>query len=270
MPAALITGASSGIGAVFARVAARIGLDVILVARRRDKLEALAAGFEGRPEILAADLADEADLARVAERAAAEERLELLINNAGFGSVGRFWELDLAGQERMHRVHVLATMRLTHAALRGMVARQRGAIINVSSVAGFAPAAGSASYCATKAWITTFTEALHLELRSRRSPVRVQALCPGFTYSEFHDVLGLDRKAVPENWWLPAEYVVAESFRGLSRGQVIVIPGWRYKLLAALLKCLPRPLYYTGSLVYSRRMGREGLSQPPGDRPSLR
>ena len=181
-PLALITGASSGIGATFARQLAARGYDVVLVARRRELLEKLAnelqAGHKITAEILPADLTADTDLAAVEQRIAATGNLELLVNNAGFGTIGKFFKVDLKGQDQMHRLHVLATMRLTHAAVTGMVARNRGAIINVSSVAGFWQAPGSISYCSTKAWINSFTEGLYLELQGSESAVKVQALCP--------------------------------------------------------------------------------------------
>src|SRR5579863_918613 len=194
---ALITGASSGIGEAFARKLAARGYDLILVARREERLRTLAASLPGHAEVLNADLACEAGLAAV-ERAIHEcTRLDLLVNNAGFGTLGRFWEADIGGQVRMHEVHVMATMRLTHAALAGMVPRGRGGVISVSSVAAFGQSPGSVSYCATKAWINSFTEGLDMELRRLRSPVKVQALCPGFTATEFHETLGMDTKAIP-------------------------------------------------------------------------
>ncbi len=217
-PVALITGASSGLGATFARQLAIYGMDLILVARRRDRLEQLAKDLETacgvRVEVLPADLTVADDLARVEQRIAEAQDLEYLINNAGFGTRGRFFEADRESQDQMHRLHVLATMRLTHAALPGMVARRRGSMINVSSVAAFGSTPGSVSYCATKAWMNAFTEALALELDLAGSPVRVQALCPGFTYTEFHDVMGMDRNVIPTGWWLPADAVVAASLRG--------------------------------------------------------
>jgi len=253
MPTALITGASSGIGAEFARQLSARGFDLILVARRRERLEKLARELGGvHVEVLAADLTAEAELAVVEQRLATAENLELLVNNAGFGTRGRFFEADLDGQLRMHRLHVLATMRLTHAALPGMVARAKGGVINVSSVAAFGSTPGGVSYCATKAWMNRFSEALALELRSVGSPVRVQALCPGFTYTEFHDVMGMDRKSIPAGWWTPAQRVVAASLRGLDRGKLVVIPGLRYRALALVMKVIP------GSLVmfYARRTKR--------------
>ncbi|MGE5489312.1 MAG: SDR family NAD(P)-dependent oxidoreductase [bacterium] len=260
-PAALVTGASSGIGATFARVLAAIGCDLILVARRKDRLDALAAelgeAYGVAVEPVEADLADPAALRQVEERIAAAPRLEFLINNAGFGSRGRFLELDAEAAERMHRVHITATLRLTHAALRIMVPRRAGAIINVSSVSAFAPMPGSVSYSATKAWIVAFSRSLQMELKSAGSPVRVQALCPGFTITEFHDRLDMDRSEIPECWWMSSEQVVAESFRGLSRNQLIVVPGMQYRVLVCLLRWLPQALYDYGAIAAARKRGRD-------------
>ncbi|MCU1234201.1 MAG: short-chain dehydrogenase/reductase, partial [Candidatus Solibacter sp.] len=158
---ALITGASSGIGEVFARRLARDGFGLILVARRADRLEALAREL-GDTETIAADLATDEGLARVEQRIASAPDLELLVNNAGFGTKGKFWEAPLEGQETMYHLHVIATMRLTRAALAAMVPRGRGAVINVSSVAGYGQSPGNFSYCSTKAWMNNFTEGLDL------------------------------------------------------------------------------------------------------------
>ena len=253
-PLALVTGASSGIGATFARALARRGYGLVLVARRKDRIEALARELNG--EALPADLTSAAELKLVEDRIAAAEDLELLVNNAGFGVTGRFWEADIEGQDRMHRLHVDATERLTHAALRGMVARGKGGVINVSSVAGFVQSPGSTSYGATKRWMNAFTEGLYLELKSAGSPVKVQALCPGFTYSEFHDVAGIDRNLIAKSLWLRAEDVVEASFRGLDRGDLFVIPGWRYKFLVRLLAIVPDGLRRWGTLRYARRTKR--------------
>jgi short-subunit dehydrogenase len=238
-PLALVTGASAGIGAVFARKLVRQGYGLILVARRRDRLEALARELGGA-EVVEADLTRDDDLRRVEDRIAAASELELLVNNAGFGILGPFYQADLAGQDQMHRLHVMATLRLTHAALRGMVARKKGAVINVSSVAAFSESPGNVSYCATKTWMNRFTEGLDLELKNAGSPVKVQALCPGFTVSEFHDVAGMDRKTIPAWLWMKAEDVVDESLAGLARGQVIVIPGRFYKVLVAVMRLIPK------------------------------
>lgn len=259
---ALVTGASSGIGAEFARQLAARRYDLILVARRKERLEKLAADLAAahgvHAEALAADLTVDEDLRTVEQRVARDPGIDLLVNNAGFGVPGRFWETALDAQESLHRLHILATMRLTHAALIAMTARNSGAVINVSSVAGFMPAAISSTYGSTKAWINAFTEGLYLELKSRRSAVKMQALCPGFTYSEFHDVTHMDRRVIPKPMWLQARDVVSASLRGLDRGKLFVVTGWRYKLVVALTPALPRFLRNPMILKYSRR--RESAS----------
>jgi short-subunit dehydrogenase len=240
---ALVTGASSGIGAVYARRLAEEGYDLILVARREDRLEQLADELKTshgvQAEVLAADLSEDADLRKVEERIACAGDLEFLVNNAGFGTRGLFFQADVNGQDRMHRLHVLAAVRLSHAALAGMVARGKGSLVNVSSVAGFAQSPGNASYCATKAWMNSFTEGLYLDLAAAGSPVKVQALCPGYTLTEFHDATGIGRDHVPAGWWASAEDVVAASLRGLARGNLFVVPGLRYRFYVFLLKALP-------------------------------
>jgi len=120
-------------------------------------------------------------------------------------------------------------------------------VVNVSSVAAFICQPGSLSYNATKAWINCFTEGLYLELKQARSPVRVQALCPGYTVTEFHDVMGFDRKRVPASWWTPVEQVVDASLEGLQHGKLFVVPGWRYKFFVWLLRLMPRPLLHATS-----------------------
>ena len=186
-PLALITGASSGIGATYAQRLAARGYDLILVARRADRLGNLARDLAQKhgiaAEPLPADLASDADCARVASRIRESANLEFLVNGAGFGSLRRFWNAELEVQDRMHRLHVLATMLLTHAALPGMIARKKGFLVNVSSVAAFMQYPGSVSYCATKAWMNSFTQGLNIELRGLGTGVRVQALCPGYTYT---------------------------------------------------------------------------------------
>jgi short-subunit dehydrogenase len=246
-PLAVITGASAGIGAEFARQLAARGYDLCLIARRRDALERLATELQVKhgiaAEAITADLTRDDEVAAVCARLSAATRLDLLVNNAGFGSHGLFFETDPARQDDMYRLHVLATERLTRAALPGMVERRRGSVINVASVAAFLPAPNNVSYCSTKTWMVAFTEGLSLELRATGSPVRVQALCPGFTYSEFHDVLKEDRsKIMSPGWWMTAHFVVYESLRAAERGELIVIPGLRYRMVVALTRLLPRRL----------------------------
>ncbi len=261
-PIALITGASAGIGATFARKLADRGYDLILVARRADKLQALADELTKkncRAEVLAADLADDAQRQVVADRISAGPEVEFLVNAAGFGLRPLFHESDLAGQETMARLHVLAVMHLTHAALPGMVARNRGFIINVSSVAGFMHSPSNVMYCSTKAWLNSFSLGLDVELAG--TGVYVQSLCPGFTYSEFHDVMEVDRGTVPKNWWLDADFVVEDSLRTLARKprKVICIPTLRYKLITLLLRALPRFLRNMLSRARHKRIKKAGM-----------
>jgi hypothetical protein len=257
-PLAVITGASSGIGATFARTLAARGYDLALVARRQDRLkhlsDELSEGFRVNCTLLKADLTQDADLHTIEDFLGGASNLQLLVNNAGFGSMGRFYEAPIESQDAMHRVHVLATMRLTHAALRNLTARNQGAIINVASVAAYVPRPGSTSYYATKAWINCFTEGVYLELKTAGSRVRVQSLCPGFTYTEFHDVLGVERNFISSAWWMPAEDVVKASLEGLEKGRLFVVPGWRYKLLVSLLRMMPR-----GVLHYALTRGPASL-----------
>ena len=243
---AAITGASAGLGTVFARKLAARGYDLLLIARRLDRLEQLGTELSGAhgiaTEAFAADLARLDDIDRVADRLAAEPRLALLINNAGFGTKGRYWEAPLDEQVAMHRVHIDATMRLSHAALRSMVARDEGAVINVSSVAGFMRSPANVSYCATKAWINAFTEGLYLELMGLGSKVTVQSLCPGFTYTDFHDAMGVDRTEVASWLWMNAGDVVETSLAALPSRKLYVIPGWKYRFFVALATKLPAAL----------------------------
>lgn len=235
---AVITGASAGIGEEFARQLAAAGFDLTLVARRAERLQALAAELSAahgiRAEAWPADLADEADVAALARALAAADDLMLLVNNAGFGTRGEFIEVELERTLDMIRVHVLATVTLCRAAAPGMVTRGGGAIINVSSIAAFFPSAGGANYGATKAYLNAFSEALAAELGG--TGVVVQALCPGFTTTEFHDVgdyQEFDRGQIPAPLWMPARDVVGESLAALASRRVIVVPGAKYRAIVA-------------------------------------
>jgi short-subunit dehydrogenase len=258
---AAITGASSGIGEVFARKLAAQGFDLLLIARRRDRLDSLGAELAQKHQIayesLVADLSTDIGMSAVAKRLMSEPRLWLLVNNAGFGVKGHFESVPVEEHERMHRVHIDATLRLTHAALPGMVARDEGGIISVSSVAGFLRSPGSVTYCGTKAWINSFMEGIYLELKSKGSKVAAQALCPGFTYSEFHDTLGVSRDPIPKSLWLTAEHVVDDSLAALRTGKLFVVPGWRYKLVVALMTRFPVSWRLALSARAPHRKGRE-------------
>jgi len=242
---AVITGGSAGIGAAFARRLGARGFDLLLVARREDRLRALAAEISAlhhvNADTLAVDLACDEGVRKLAEYLRSAPDLGILVNNAGFGTVGYFFEAGIADQDRMHRLHVLATMTLTHAALENLFpkARQGTGVINVSSVAAFGASPQTVSYHATKAWMNAFTEGLAMELEGRDSPVTVQALCPGFTLSEFHDVIRMDRSRIPRSLWMTPDFVVQESLRGFAQRKLIVIPGWRYKAIAGFMRAMP-------------------------------
>jgi uncharacterized protein len=254
MGTALITGATAGIGAAFARRLAARGHDLVLVARDQARLEALATELRERhavqAEALGADLSDDEGVEQVVGRIAALPTLAVLVNNAGFGTAGALATAPAEVQERMVRLHVLAPMRLTRAALPGLLARaavpgplarRAGAVVNVSSVASFLYAAGSVNYCATKAYLTTFSEGLGAELAG--TGVQVQALCPGFTRTEFHQRIGPAAGDHPAWMWLTADAVVRASLEQLDRrGPVICVPGLHYKLLVAVVRLLPRRL----------------------------
>jgi uncharacterized protein len=259
-PVALITGASAGLGAEFARALAARGADLILVARREERLAALSRQLQSEhgahADLLVADLASEAGVALVDAKIAATPNLHWLINNAGFGVPGRFHTAAIGDLERMHRLHVMAPLRLTHTALSGMVGRDAGSIVNVSSVIGFVLIAGSAGYAASKSWLHVFSESIYLELESLRSRVRIQSLCPGYTRTEFHDVIGMDRARIPGFLWLDPHFVVGESLQALERNQLLVIPGWRYRLIVRVARGLPRSIRYAVAARTGRRMGR--------------
>ena len=256
---AVITGASSGLGATFARKLAARGYDLLLVARREDRLRSIAREigeqYRVRTEILAADLTDDSALAAVAARIRGASDLGLLVNNAGFGSLGYFFEIDPEIQEKMHRLHVIATLRLSHAALVNLVPRAAPGtgIINVSSVAAYGASPQNVSYCATKTWMNRFSQGLAIELGAKSSPVTVQALCPGYTLTEFHDVMPMNRSRIPASLWMKADFVVEESLLGFDRGKLFVIPGWRYKLIVGMLKLIPEALIWHGSIWAAQR-----------------
>ncbi len=238
---ALVTGASAGLGAELARQLAARGTALVLVARDGARLEELAGRLRsayGVPvQVLPADLVDPAGLGVVEERLRdAAEPVDLLVNNAGLGVRSAFAEGDVADQERLLDLNVRAVLRLSGAAVPGMVGRGRGAVLNVSSVAGWLP---FGTYGASKAWVTTFTEGLAAELRG--SGVTATALCPGYTRTEFHDRMGV-RRTGPSWMWLDAQRVVAEGLADTERGRVVSVPTRRYKAAAALLQAAPRPL----------------------------
>lgn len=242
MTTALITGATAGIGAAFARRLAAARYDLILVARDTSRLDQKAAELVDQygiaVEVFPADLADPERLRAVEARLADPDRpVDVLVNNAGFGLASSFLHSDVDEEERMLNVLVRAVLRLTHAALPGMVARERGAVVNVSSMAGFLP---GGTYNAAKAWVTNFSESLALQYAGRG--VKVVAACPGFTHTEFHQRAEMDTSAIKDWMWLDADQVVEETLRDLRKGQAVSVPGKRYQAFGAVLKHAPRAL----------------------------
>jgi short-subunit dehydrogenase len=247
-----VTGAAGGLGACFADKLAAQGHALFLTDRCGERVETLrdelTAKHDVPVETYSADLSDGEALQSLARRLAEISDLELLINNAGFATVGHFADVDEQVQQAMIRVHVMAPSCLTRAVLPGMLAQDRGTIVNVASLGAWLPAAGSAQYASTKAYLVMLSQALREELRGTN--VRVQALCPGFVHSGFHDtqaMTGFDKSAVPAGLWNSPEQVVDYSLRSLARNRLIVIPGWKNRLLnccmrALVLKPVVRPV----------------------------
>lgn len=251
---ALVTGASAGIGAAFARHLAAEGHDLLLVARREDRLRGLAGELRAahgvRCEVLAADLADPAAPTRIMEYAAAQGLdVDVLINNAGMSSNGTFADTDWATLAAEVQVMITAVTELAHLAVPGMKARGRGRIVNVSSLAALAPPGASLLYSAIKSYVLVMSQSLDMELKP--AGVHVTALCPGFVHSEFHDVMGTRDAAssLPAALWLQPDAVVREAWAAVEAGKPVCVPGTVNKVLAAAVRPLPRSLQY--------RLGRD-------------
>jgi uncharacterized protein len=261
MATALITGGTSGIGATFARVLARRGYNLVLVARDEERLRAVATDLKatgnGQVEVIAADLAIRSEVERVAERIADASRpIDILVNNAGFGVHSRLSSEDTSVHERAISVMVVAVLVLGAAAARAMTARGSGTIINVSSAAGFIT---MGSYSAVKAWVTSYSEGLSVELRG--SGVRVTALCPGWVRTEFHERAGINAASIPRGLWVDGEHLVESCLRDANRGRVISIPSLRFKLIIWTIRHLPRGAVRAISGAISSRRHDEANSE---------
>ncbi len=234
---ALITGASSGIGASYAEQLAKKGFDLILLARRKDRLQALAdklqTDYSIRCEIIPADLSNGDEINRVADYIHHVDNLDILINNAGFATVGYFADIPLEKSLRMFHLHMTVPLQLSHAALPGMLKRKRGAIINVSSMGAFMLTPGNVLYDATKSFLATFSENMALEVKDQG--IKVQALCPGFTRTEFHEVgdfKNFDRRTIPDSLWMMPDDVVTLSLKALEKNKdVVFLPDWKQRLI---------------------------------------
>ncbi|MEU4606771.1 SDR family oxidoreductase [Kribbella sp. NPDC023972] len=240
MATALITGPATGIGRAFADKLAREGYDLVLVSRDEARLKETAAELTRLHgvscEVLAADLTNPDDLSKVEERFRTGP-IEVLVNNAGFGQKKPFWANPVEVEEKQFDLLVRVVLRLTHAAVLPMIERGSGAVVNVSSIAGFLQ---RGSYSAHKSWVTNFSAGLAIELHSKG--VAVMALCPGFVRTEFHDRMGMDKTIIPSFMWLDAAELVDAAWKDLMRGKAISIPSTRYKLLTAAARAIPRPL----------------------------
>ncbi|MEV4753820.1 SDR family oxidoreductase [Micromonospora sp. NPDC049559] len=256
-PRALVTGATAGIGAAFARRLAADGYALVLVARDGERLAGSAAELTGRYGVpadpLPADLSTDDGCAVVSERL--REPFDLLVNSAGISLNRSFVRSDPEDEARLLRLNVHAVMRLTRAALPSMTARGRGAVINVSSVAGFGALMPGSTYSASKAWVTNFSESVALSVRSQG--VRVMALCPGYVRTEFHDRAGIDMSKTPPWLWLQADDVVRDALRDLQKGKLISVPDWKYKLAVFGLRHSPAGLLRRVAGDTRGRIGRD-------------
>ena len=237
---ALVTGATAGIGESFTRLLAAQDFDLVLVARDEARLHERAAGlkekFGAESVVIVADLATEAGCAKVEDYIRANE-IEVLINNAGFGINKAFTMSDLAKEEEVLKVLVRTPMRLMHVALPAMKERNSGVVINVSSVASFI--AGGA-YSASKAYLTVLSESLSTELSATN--IKVSALCPGFTRTEFHQRGRMKMAGLPNFMWLNSDVLVAKAWKDAVAGKPVSIPGWQYKTLVGIISLLPRSI----------------------------
>lgn len=237
---ALVTGATSGIGESFTRLLAENNYNIVLVARDLPRLQERAHGlqekFNVETHIIQADLSTDAGCAAV-EQFIANNQVDVLINNAGFGLNKAFTLSALDTEQQMFDVLVRTPMRLMHVALPLMKQRNKGVVINVSSVAGFI---AGGTYSAAKSYLTVLSESLHTELAGTH--VKVSALCPGFTRTEFHQRGRMSMKGLPNFMWLDSDKLVAKSWNDALKGEAVSIPGWQYQLLVFVIQALPRSI----------------------------
>lgn len=243
----MITGATSGIGKAFAVCFAGMGYDLMVTGRRMDKLEQLctelSAAHGVHAEAVRAELSEEEDMERLLEEIRRRNSIAVLVNNAGFGSGVEFSRNSMEEHMKMLDVHVKASIRLIYEVLPQMRSGKEGTIINVSSLGAFMPAPGSAMYSATKLFLASFSESLHMEVR--RYGIKVRCICPGFTHTEFHERRAQGKiRAGGRLMWMEAEEVVNKTIKSLKRNKIVVVPGLINRFLIAITGIMPRRLYY--------------------------
>jgi hypothetical protein len=263
---ALITGATAGIGAAFARQLGALGHDLVLVARDEARLVTTAEELTKRHGInattLVADLSTPDGCARVEERLTRPPdggAVDLLVNNAGVTLNRSFLRTSADDETRLLALNINAVMRLTHAALPGMVERRQGGVINIASVSGYAAVMPGSTYPASKAWVMHFSEAIGLAVG--QFGVRVMALAPGYTRTEFHDRAGINMSKTPSWLWLDADDVVRAGLRDFAHGRLVSVPDWRYKAATFAMRHAPRRLLHRVSADTRGRIGRDEVDR---------
>ena len=260
---ACVTGATSGIGAAFAKKFARQGYDLIITGRRKEKIESLSNTLSKENkinvEVIIAELSDDKELNMLADKIKNTKNLEILVNNAGFAKENFFHEEKFSTHEVMLKVHNLALIKLCHAVLPNMVSKGKGIIINVSSLIVFTPFPANAMYAASKSFVKLFTESIYLELQG--TGVKVQALCPGMTRTDFHRKMGFDENTFYKDKGMmkamTSEEVVDISLQYLEKDKVLCVPGGNNKLISFLLKVLPRAVIYKMvSSIFNRKKAK--------------
>ena len=253
----LITGATSGIGAAYAKEFARQGYDLILTGRRRELIERNAQNIRDtygvKVHILIAELSKQDEVDKVIDDIK-DKKIEVLVNNAGFGITGYYQDTDISSVCNLAQVNVLTPMKLIHQVLPGMIKRKKGTIINISSEGIYMIVPGNAAYSGVKAFLKTFTEGLYMDLYG--TGVRAMTVCPGLTHTDFHQKLGLEpSRQISKGMiqWMSPDTIVAESLKDLEKGRVVSLPGTHTKLLTCVFRLMPAKLYYKLLYQFSRK-----------------
>jgi short-subunit dehydrogenase len=246
---AVITGATSGFGAEFAKNFAKLGYNLLITGRRKNEIGKIAnqlrQQYKVDIEIIIADFSIESEFNKLLQRINNIEKIEILVNNAGFGHIKNFFEDDYKRQEKMVQVHINAMLQLTHMVVPKMIKNNKGYILNVSSVAAFLASPRHELYCSTKAFINTYSESIAMTLRDKN--IKVQSLCPGLTHTDFHQKLNWNAENLKSRGlirWMTSDYVIKKSIKAMNKKAVLVIPGLIYKLLYLFIKIMPRRAYY--------------------------